>query len=80
MKTNLGSPEGPVPFHFPSQVIICILTDVALWPPEYSKCGFFSHMEEKDCIRKCCRKVFDFLKRKTLCVFLVKKAPTAEKV
>ena len=35
------------PSNAPSQVITCILTNVALWLPEYSKCGIFARMEER---------------------------------
>ena len=38
---------GTCPSNSPSQVIICILTDVALWLPEYSKCDKFASMEKR---------------------------------
>ena len=41
-------------------MLTCILTHVTLWPPEYSKRGIFSHMEEKDRIRTCCRDILCF--------------------
>ena len=56
---------------------ICILTDVTLWPPEYSKCDIFAHMEERGCIRICYGAFL--LKNNVLC-FLMKESPTAKSI
>ena len=56
---------------------ICILTDVTLWPPEYSKCDIFAHMEERGCIRIC---YGGFLLKNNVLRFLMKESPSAKSI
>ena len=59
-------------------MIICILTDVALWPPEYSKCGFFSHMEE-GLYQKMLPESLWFFEKKNALFFWWKRLPQQKK-
>ena len=68
---------GTCPSNSPSQVIICILTDVALWLPEYSKCDKFASMEKRG-LRKNMLPDIRFLRRTPCCDVLVRGSPTTE--